>query len=1152
MSDRPNYPPDPNNRPGANRRPDPNAPRDPNARSGANNPAGPDYLSGPGSRPPSPSQPNPNNLPDRNVPPGNYPPQPNYPPVPSSPNPNDPGDASYRAAPNAPANPNNPNVGYPTGASGYPGASSVPLWQPQAPADSPYMGAQVVGARGRGCRRYVMLAAVIAALLLALTLVAAGGSYAAIAAGLPSTDQLVLSNLQQSTKLYDRNGSILYEVFDPSAANGGRRTIVPPEKIPNILKQATIDTEDPSFYDNPGVDWYGIARAIYYDLRYQRVVSGASTITQQLVRNTLITPEPTFQRKIREAVLAMEVTRRYSKEEILALYLNAIYYGNLSYGIQSASQSYFGKNVDQLDLAEATLLAGLPQAPAIYDPCENPDAALTRQQVVLDLMQKRGDVTAQQAQAAAAEMDQVLHSDAFSKHCNAPATLIAPHFVNYVLQQLEQQYGQEVVYKGGLQVYTTLDPTLQNIAQDEATKQVAALKGNNVKSAALVATNPQTGEIYAMLGSVKFDDKSIDGQVNVTTSLRQPGSSIKPINYVTAFEKGWAPSTTILDLITQFPNGGQPAYVPTDYDGKEHGLVDVRTALANSLNIPAVKTLYFVGVKDMIATAQKMGITSFQDPNRYGLTLTLGGGEVKLIELTGAYGVFANQGKFVPVTPYIKILDGQGHVVLDNTKNKPQPQQVLDPRYAYLITSILSDNNARTMEFGANSPLKTSRPTFAKTGTTNDYKDNWTLGGTTELVVGVWVGDPRNTPMKNVSGITGAAPIWHNVVERAYKEDNQFKGVAAHDFPVPPGLVSATVCKESGLLAAGSNCPADHQYSSVFLQGQAPDKPDDVWVKVKVDKTNNKLANDQCPPDIVQETLFEKMPHDIGDLMPYDQVVKWANDHGIPQPPTDPSPCTSQPTPEPTSAVNEVKITAPRDGDTVSGTLAIRGSAAVPDFDHYVLEASTGGNPAVQLVSHDQPVVKGELDRFDTHSVPDGLYTLRLVVFDHSGNQQTDQVTIVVNNQPDTPTPRPTSPATPTPKPTEQATPSPTPNPGGNGPGTYQDNSAAVVYSANWSARTGAQGASGGTIHVSNQSGSTASLTVSGATAFTVTLLGGPNRGAIRVFVDGSDAGSFNSTVPVSQDVTTPPTPLPDTGTHTITIQVQGNRSVALDYITVQ
>ncbi|MGE5140137.1 MAG: transglycosylase domain-containing protein, partial [Rudaea sp.] len=567
---------------------------------------------------------------------------------------------------------------------------------------------------------------------------------------------------------------------------------------------------------------------------------------------------------------------------------NTIFYGNLSYGIEAASQSYFGKDVSELDLAEASLLAGLPQAPAVYDPCENPDAALTRQKVVLELMQKRGDATEQQVAAAEAEMDQVLHSDAFSKHCQAPLKMAAPHFVIYVLQQLEAQYGQEVVYKGGLQVYTTLDPTLQTIVQQEASKQITALRANNVKSAAVVATDPKTGAILAMIGSVNFNDKNIDGQVNVATSLRQPGSSIKPINYVTAFEKGWTPATPILDISTAFPNGGGAPYVPVNYDGKEHGIVNVRVALDNSLNIPAVKTLYFVGVPNMIATAQKMGITSFTDPSRYGLALTLGGGEVKLTELTNAYSVFADQGKYVPLTPYLKIVDGQGNTILDNTKNAPPAQQVLDPRHAYLITSILSDNQTRALEFGPNSPLKTSRPTFAKTGTTNDFKDNWTLGGTTELVVGVWVGDPRNTPMKNVSGITGAAPIWHNVVERAYREDKLFTGVAPHDFPIPQGLVRASVCNESGLLPTDL-CPPDHRHTEIFVAEQAPNKPDDVWVKVKIDKTNGLLANDQCPADQVEEKVFEKMPQDV--VMPYAQVVKWANAHGIPQPPQQQSNC---------------------------------------------------------------------------------------------------------------------------------------------------------------------------------------------------------------------------------------------------------------------
>lgn len=753
-----------------------------------------------------------------------------------------------------------------------------------------YRGSSVSGPAPRRSLIFPVILAALAlvAFIVGLIVVGVVGVYIVLAASLPSADELQASHLEQSTKIYDKNGGLLSEVFDPQ---GGRRTNITPDKIPNDLKQATIATEDQSFYTNPGVDWRGITRAVYYDWRYHKIVTGGSTITQQLVKNMLLTPEPTFQRKIREAMLALEVTRRYPKDQILAMYLNSNYYGNLSYGVQAASQSYFHKDVDKLDLAEASLLAGLPQSPATYDPCSNPEAALTRQREVLTLMASQGFVDSKAIEAASSEMSTRLQDPSFaSQSCTFKENPTAPHFVDYVREQLEEQYGTAVVYKGGLQVYTSFDPTIQKIVQDEAKKQVAALKGHNVSSAAVVVANPQTGEILAMLGSVDFFDKSIDGQVNVATSLRQPGSSIKPVNYVTAFEKGWTPATPILDISTTFP--GYPAYTPVDYDGKEHGIVNPRVALGNSLNIPAVKTLYFVTVPGMIATAQELGINTFTDPSRYGLALTLGGGEVKLVELTGAYAVFANAGKRAPLTPYHKIVDAQGQTVFDVSQQSSQ--QVLDPRYAYLITNILSDNNARTMEFGANSPLKTSRPSFAKTGTTTDFRDNWTLGGTPDLVIGVWVGNPRNEAMQDVTGISGAAPIWHNVLERVYAEDDQFKAIAPHDFPAPQGLVSATVCNESGMVPTAL-CPPDHRHNEIFLSEQAPHSQDNVWVRVKIDKTNNLLANDRCPAAIVEEKVFEKMPQD--PVLPYEKVVAWANAHGIPQPPLQQSPCTGTGTP---------------------------------------------------------------------------------------------------------------------------------------------------------------------------------------------------------------------------------------------------------------
>lgn len=723
-------------------------------------------------------------------------------------------------------------------------------------------------------------------------LLAAG--YAYIVSLLPAQVELRAIAAKQSTKIYDRRGDLLYEVFDERS---GRRTIVPPEQISPLLKQAVIATEDPSFYQNSGVDVQGVARAFYYLWMNQGPTVGGSTITQQLVKNTMLTPEVTLTRKLTEGVYAMELTRRYTKDQILAMYLNEINFGNMSYGVQSAAQSYFHKDVSQLNLNEASLLAGLPQSPAVYDPCRNPQAARARQQIVLNSMVRENYITRADARTAAEETAIVLASDEFQKNCNAGIAQKYPHFVEYVREQLELKYGAELVYRGGLQVYTSIDPQIQAIAEQEARKQIDLIRSKNVRSASVVVMNPTTGEIYAMVGSVNFYDLTIDGQVNVANRLRQPGSSIKPINYVTALEKGWTLATPLLDTRISFPGFPQP-YIPVNYDGKMHGTVSVRTALANSYNIPAIKTLYYVTVPRMIASAQRFGITTFGDPNRYGLALTLGGGEVKLVELTGAYAVFANEGKRAPVTPFTKIIDGEGNVVFDVQLQKTTAQTVLDPRYAYLITSVLSDNKARTPAFGQNSPLKlclngTStckedqiRPAAVKTGTTNDFRDNWTIGYTPELVVGVWVGNPRNEPMQNVTGISGAAPIWHNVMTRVYAERAPFKAVKPHTFRIPVGLVKASVCASTGLEPT-SNC---NRTEEIFLAEETPKQADDSMIGVPIDITNGLVAGPDCPVSRVEMRYFSSDP--ATDVrMASGDVNDWIKRNGRAQMPTRTSTC---------------------------------------------------------------------------------------------------------------------------------------------------------------------------------------------------------------------------------------------------------------------
>lgn len=841
---------------------------------------------------------------------------------------------------------------------------------------------------------------------LCLLLVASIGVYTYFVSTLPSPDRLEGRSEAQSTKIMDRNGELLYEVFD--ANSGGRRTVVPITEIPAVLKAATIATEDPSFYSNPGVDIRGILRAIYYNVRYGIPVGG-STITQQLVKKTLLTPEQTITRKIYEAFLAIEVTREYPKDKILEMYLNTIYYGNMAYGIEAASQTYFNKHAKDLTLAEASLLAGLPKAPATFDPCTDPSAALGRQRVVLNLMADANYISSGQVDATAAETAQEIKSDTFSQRCRQGVGIKAPHFVTFVRELLEEQYGPEVVYAGGLNVTTTLDMKMQKVAEEEAQKQIAALKAQHVTNAALVAIDPKTGQILAMLGSADFFDKKIDGQVNVALQLRQPGSSIKPINYVAAFEKGWSPATVLADVTTHFPIQGHPDYVPHNYDMREHGLVPVRTALASSFNIPAVKTLQYVTVPTMIDMAKRFGITTFKDPKNYGLALTLGGGDVELLELTSAYAVFPNQGIRMAPIPFLKITDSTGRVLYDARSQKGT--QVVDPRYAYQIVSILSDVSARAPGFGTGAALRLSRPAFAKTGTTDDWRDNWTLGGTPDLVTGVWVGNSDNTPMEHSSGITGAAPLWHNFMERVTA------GTPVHDFVEPPGMQWVEVCNESGLLPTDL-CPPDHRHKDIFLTERVPTQPDNVWQKIRIDKTNNLVAVGNCPPDTVEEKVFAVYPP---------EARQYAIDHNIPQPPTDPSPNCPNPVepappgPTPGGINPSLGISTPGEGSTVNGTVTIRGTVQMPDFDHYTIQIGFGGDPQdwIQLVNAPNSIQNSTLATWDTTRFPDGSYTIRVAMYDHSGKNVAGRVHVTIANTP-APTARPTA------TPTRTSTPVPT------------------------------------------------------------------------------------------------------------------------------
>lgn len=699
---------------------------------------------------------------------------------------------------------------------------------------------------------------------------------------LPSLDRLTENLAVPSTKILARDGRLLYEITDPA---GIHHTTLPISEIPRACQQATIAVEDASFYSNPGVEPIGIVRSAWINLTGGEVIAGGSTITQQVARNMLLDPqeraERTILRKLRESILSWRMSQAYTKDQILELYLNQTYYGHLAYGLESAAQTYFGKSARDLDLAECALLAGLPQAPAIFDPLTEPQAADDKQAIVIDLMAKNGLITVEEAKLAKDEQLQYSAS-AFP--------IEAPHFVFYVWSLLEAKYASqpEILYSG-LTVTTTIDLDLNQTADEIVKRRLDKLAddansvAHNATDAALVAIDPHTGQILAMVGSPNYFNDEISGAVNMAVAPRQPGSAIKPITYAAAFDPTrclstatppplpeeacpWTPATMILDVQTSFVTKEGFSYAPQNYDRNFHGPVLVREALGGSLNIPAVKALNHVGIDTMLALAGRMGITTLSDADRYGLSLTLGGGEVRLMDLTGAFGVFANEGIRMSPTAILKIADANGNVL---EEWKPYSgERVLDPRVAYLISNILSDNNARRATFGPNSILQIGRPAAVKTGTTTDFRDNWTVGYTPDLVAGVWVGNADNSPMINISGVQGAGPIWHDFMRAA------LTGKSETQFVQPPGLVRVEVCAMSGLLPT-DYCPL--RRSELFIEGTQPTRPDYFYQPFKVDTATGLLANDSTPPERVIEQVYLVLPP---------EAQEWALAKGLPQPPS--------------------------------------------------------------------------------------------------------------------------------------------------------------------------------------------------------------------------------------------------------------------------
>jgi len=646
-----------------------------------------------------------------------------------------------------------------------------------------------------------------------------------------------------STKLFDRNGKLIYEIYTDQ-----RRSPLELQEIPDHVKNATIAIEDKDFYSHSGFDIMGMLRGLSRQFTRGRA-QGGSTLTQQLVKNALLTPERTVRRKLREFVLAALVEVRYSKDTILETYLNQIPYGSTAYGIGSASELYFGKSAKDLDLSEAALLAGLTAAPTRYSPYgAHPELAQERQKQVLRRMVEDGYISQEEADAAAEKKLE------FQKQEN----LKAPHFALWVKDALAQEYGDGVVEQGGLRVTTTLDLDLQEYAQEVVRNEVEDLEDQDVGNGAALVTRPDTGEVLAMVGSKDYFAEDEDGKVNIIFALRQPGSSIKPLNYALGLrDKKITASTPLADIPTCFIVAGQEPYCPRNYDGGFHGATQVRFALGNSYNIPAVRVLALNGIDNFINFAREMGITTFNDPSQYGLSLTLGGGEVRPADMAVAFGVFANEGVKQPLVSILKVEDWEGKVLYELDRGNMDGDRVLDPGVAFIVSQILHDNNARVAAFGVNSFLRVSgHPEVSvKTGTTNDRRDNWTIGYTKHALVVSWVGNNDNSPMSGaVSGVSGASPIWNAIMEEVLDkaEDGSYgSDQEGHAWPrQPDSVIGANVCANSGALPGTelADCPTRHEY---FLENTVPTANvtrEDIFI----DREKQELATEETPQDKIE------------------------------------------------------------------------------------------------------------------------------------------------------------------------------------------------------------------------------------------------------------------------------------------------------------
>ncbi|MDW8298473.1 MAG: transglycosylase domain-containing protein [Anaerolineae bacterium] len=848
----------------------------------------------------------------------------------------------------------------------------------------------------------------------------------------------VIDAESQSVQIFDASGRLIHQMNDPNL--GARRYAALSEISPYMI-HATVATEDKRFYENPGFDLIAMFRAILQNFASGETISGASSITQQLVRAKVLDASAALDRsvgrKIDEVIVASEVHRRYSKSQILEFYLNTVYYGNLAYGVEAAAQTYFKKSAKDLNLAEASFLAGLVQAPATYDPAIRPPqgqdpAWLIRMREVQRLMAEAGCIRMEHAPYNGAPFcvtqnpsDPSPNAIASSIAGNVAQTariiadmvnfrptygeMIYPHFVVYVRQLLEAQFGQEALYTSGFSVYTTIDPRIQDAAQAALSRQIAALARQNVRNGALLAVRPSDGAILAMVGSVDFNNAEIDGQVNVTLAPRQPGSALKPFVYLTAMERDaqnryWTPATVVWDVQTCFGTPTQP-YCPRNYDNTFHGPQSVRSALANSYNVPAVKALAYTGIERFKALAGRVGINfPLTQPEQAGLATALGAAEVTMLDLVRGYSVLANGGNAVPLHAISRITRKRGGVEeVVFQYQPPAPTQVVEPGLAYLITHILSDNAARTPAFGANSPLllRNGHTAAVKTGTTDNNRDNWTVGYTPQVVVGVWVGNTRGEPMIGTSGITGAAPIWNEVMTAI------LANTPPQAFPVPPNVGQAVICADFGTQDF-EGC-VTRRPELVFAPNPPP-PPDSIFRRLRVDTFSNLLANEFCP-EYIEEKVFLNIddPSAFAWLNNTPQGQAWARQRNLELPLAPPPTEACRPGMERPN----VSLASPLPQSVVNGVVQIVGTISMPNFARYEIELGVGHSPIgftrIDGPYTQQPTMPNTvLGGWDSRTRPDGPYTLRLVVFDQQGRRLETSVPIFVQNtavQPTAPLP---------------------------------------------------------------------------------------------------------------------------------------------------